>query len=64
MLLGQPEDVVRMDIGGTTVPPINRTRTFTPVPPTRKKGTMAIVTSSLRKSAQVRIDYVQVTLPW
>jgi hypothetical protein len=45
---------------------MNRTgSTFTPVPPTRKKGARAIVTSSPRKSAAVRrLTTFQVTLPW
>ena len=35
------------------------------MPPTRKNGAMAIVTSSLRKSAAVRkLTAFQVTLPW
>lgn len=52
--------------GTTIVPPTKRTgRTFTPVPPTRKNGAIAIVTSSLRKSAQVRkLMTFHVTLPW
>src|SRR5215218_10709567 len=53
-------------LGTTTVPPRNRTgNTFTPVPPTRKNGAMATVTSSLRKSAQLRkLLTFQVRLAW
>ncbi len=52
--------------GTTTVPPRKSTgRTLTPVPPTRKNGAMAIVTSSPLKSARDRkLTTFQVTLPW
>ena len=48
-----------------TVPPVNRTgSTFTPVPPVRKNGAIAIVTSSLRKSTTERkLMTFQVMLP-
>jgi hypothetical protein len=51
--------------GTTTVPPMNSTgRTLTPMPPVRKNGAIAIVTSSRRKSALVtKFTAFQVTLP-
>jgi len=53
-------------VGTTTVPPRNSTgSTLTPVPPTRKKGAIATVTSSPRKSAQLRkLMTFQVRLAW
>lgn len=52
--------------GTTTVPPRKSTgNTLTPVPPTRKNGAIAIVTSSPRKSAHVRkFTTFHVTFAW